>query len=63
MADDRTKKGPQDAQRVNVNEDYELAYWTKRFGVSADELRAAVKSVGTSVSAIEAALKAASAKR
>lgn len=46
MADDKNNRGPQDAARVNVNEDYEVTYWTKKFGVSADKLREAVKAVG-----------------
>ena len=46
MADDLTKRGKQDALRINVNEDHELRYWTKALGVSEDELRAAVKAVG-----------------
>lgn len=55
--DDKTKRGPQDASRVNVNEDYELQYWSERFGVSRDELRKAVAEVGPSVKSIEALLK------
>jgi uncharacterized protein DUF3606 len=55
--DDKNKKGPQDAARVNVNEDYELRYWTERFNISADKLRAAVAQVGPSVAAIEEFLK------
>lgn len=46
MADDKTKRGPADATRVNVNEDYELHYWSHKFGVTADKLRDAVKKVG-----------------
>ena len=57
MSDDKTKRGPQDASRINVHEDYELAYWTKKFGVTADELRAAVQSAGTSAKDVEAQLK------
>lgn len=52
MTDDKTKKRPQDSSRVNVNEDYELDYWTKKFGVSAEELKAAVKAVGVSAPAV-----------
>lgn len=51
--DDKNKRGPQDASRVNVNEDYELQYWTERFNVSREELREAVKEAGPSVSALE----------
>lgn len=57
MADDKDKRGPQDASRVNVNEEYEVAYWSKRFGVSADQLRAAVDKAGTSAKAVEEQLK------
>ena len=46
MPDDKTKRGPADAQRVNVNEKWEVEYWTKKFGVSEDELKAAVKKAG-----------------
>ncbi|RYD56421.1 MAG: DUF3606 domain-containing protein [Sphingobacteriales bacterium] len=53
MADDKSKRGPQDSTRVNVNEDYELRYWTMRFNVSADRLKEAVKEVGPSVRAID----------
>jgi hypothetical protein len=52
MSDDTSKRGPQDRSRVNVNESWELSYWTKEFKVSADELRAAVKEVGPSVEAV-----------
>ena len=57
MSDDKTRKGPQDRSRVNVNEDYELRYWTGRFGVSEQELRDAVQHAGTSVAAVERQLK------
>ncbi len=28
MADDKTKRGPADRSRINVNEEYEVRYWT-----------------------------------
>ncbi len=52
MADDKTKTGAADRTRINVNEDYELHYWAKALGVSADELRAAVKAVGPTAAAV-----------
>lgn len=52
MTDDKTKTGAADRNRINVNEDYELQYWTQALGVSADELRAAVKAVGPSAAAV-----------
>jgi hypothetical protein len=36
MADDKTKTRPQDAQRVNVHERYEVRYWTKKFGCTEE---------------------------
>ena len=48
MSDNLNNRGPQDASKVNVGEEWEVAYWTKKFGVSAEELKQAVKQVGTS---------------
>jgi hypothetical protein len=47
MADDKTRAGGQDRTRINVHEDYELRDWSKRYGVTPDELKAAVQAVGT----------------
>ena len=58
MADDLTNRGPRDRNRVDVNEDWELRYWTKKFGCTGTELRDAVKSVGTTMAdKVEAYLK------
>ncbi len=46
MADDRTKAGKQDRDRINVHERHELEYWSGKFGVTPDQLRAAVDKVG-----------------
>ena len=59
MSDDTSKKGMQDRARINTSEDYELRYWSEKFGVSRDQLKAAVNKVGNSVSAVEKELKAA----
>ncbi len=32
MADDLSKRGPQDATRINVNEAHEVRYWTQTGG-------------------------------
>ena len=52
MADDRTNAGTQDRARIAMGEDYEVAYWTKKFGVSREVLTDAVASVGTSAQAV-----------
>lgn len=55
--DDKTKTGPQDAQRINVHEDYELRDWASRFGVTKEQLKAAVAKVGPMADAVERELK------
>jgi len=57
MSDDKTKKGQRDRDRINLNERYELDYWRKKFGVSEEELRAAVERVGSSANAVEQELR------
>ncbi|MFL4512112.1 DUF3606 domain-containing protein [Stenotrophomonas maltophilia] len=52
MSDDKKNTGSPDRDRINVNEDYELQYWTKALGVSAEQLRAAVKAVGPTAAAV-----------
>ncbi len=49
MTDDLSKRRPQDASRINVNEKWELQYWCKELRVTADELKQAVKKVGVMV--------------
>lgn len=46
MADDLSKRGPADALRVNVNESWEVKYWTAHFKCTEAELRSAVRAVG-----------------
>jgi hypothetical protein len=57
VADDLSKRGPQDRSRVNVNEPWELSYWTKTFGVSAERLRQAVARVGVMRDDVERELR------
>jgi hypothetical protein len=57
MSDDKTNRGPADAKRINVDEDYEVAYWTKTLGVSAEQLREAVKRAGVMVDDVRAELR------
>jgi predicted DNA-binding protein YlxM (UPF0122 family) len=56
MADDKTKTGKPDRDRINVDEDYELSEWAKKFGVTPERLRQAVKTSGPMVKDIEALL-------
>lgn len=53
MPDDKTKRRPQDASKINIHEPYEVNYWTDKFGVTEAALVAAVKSVGVSAAAVQ----------
>jgi len=53
MSDDKTKRSPQDSARISLTEDYEVRYWTEKFGISRDKLQAVVDKVGNSVAAVE----------
>jgi hypothetical protein len=53
MSDDPKQKGGRDRSRINTSEDYEARYWSKKFGVSAEELKAAVKKVGNPAEAVQ----------
>lgn len=57
MADDKTDRGPQDRSRINLSEDYEVRYWTGKFGVSKSQLEEAVKAVGPSAKGVEEELR------
>jgi hypothetical protein len=46
MADNKTKVGKPDRDRINMNEDYELRDWSQKFGVTPERLKAAVAKVG-----------------
>jgi len=52
MADDRNDRGTRDRQRVNMSEDYEVAHWTQKGGVSREELAGAVRQVGQMSAAV-----------
>lgn len=57
MADDLNTRGGRDRERINVNQDYELRDWSKKFGVSPEELKKAVADVGTEADKVEARLR------
>jgi len=52
MPDDRTKKGAQDRDRINMGEDYEVRYWTQKWGVTKERLQQAIDKVGASIKAV-----------
>lgn len=52
MSDDKSQTGSPDRDRINLEEDYEVQYWTDALGVTADELRNAVAAVGSTATAV-----------
>jgi hypothetical protein len=57
MSDDKTLRTPADAQRVNVGEDDEVRYWTDKWNVTPQQLRAAVDKVGVMADDVERELR------
>ena len=57
MTDDLTKKGSQDRSRINMNEAYEVKYWTRHLGVSREELQRAIDKVGNSAASVRKELE------
>ena len=45
MFDDKSKSVGE-RKRIKVHDDYEIRFWSKKFGVSPNELRRAVSKVG-----------------
>ena len=57
MSDNKKNTGKPDRDRVSLSEDYEVRDWSKRFNVSAEELKHAVRQVGNNAKDVEAFLK------
>ena len=55
--DNKAKTGKADDTRINVNESYELQYWSEKMNVSRERLKEAVAAVGPSVDAVKEYLK------
>lgn len=57
MPDDKTQAGGADRRRIALGEDYEVRGWARKFGVTPQELQAAVKAVGHDAGDVEAYLR------
>lgn len=56
MADDKTKMDQRDRSGVAGDEDYEVAYFSSRHGISQDEARALIKKHGNNREELEKAV-------
>ena len=50
-------RGPRDRTRVDVDQEWECAWWSKGWGVPVDEMREAISVVGPMVSDIDGYLR------
>ena len=57
MPDNLQNRGGRDRARIDVNQDYELRDWSKKFGVSPEQLKEAIQAVGDQAERVEEFLK------
>jgi hypothetical protein len=53
MADDKSQAGKQDRSRVSLTDDYEIEYLARKFGVTPERVREAVRKVGATRERVE----------
>jgi len=53
MADDLTKRRPQDSSKINIHEPWEVNWWCSELKCTKEQLVAAVKAVGVSANAVK----------
>jgi Protein of unknown function (DUF3606) len=57
MKKDGSQSGGQFLTDISVGQEYEVRYWTWKFGVTSEQLLEAVKCVGTNAGDVEKHLK------
>jgi hypothetical protein len=57
MPDNPNIRGDGDRQRINVDQEHEVRYWSQKLGVTPEELRTAVRDVGPMAAAVEQRLR------
>jgi hypothetical protein len=55
--EEHAAKGPHDLKEINPKMSSDIAYWSKEFGVTGDKLHEAMRSHGTHVDKLRAALR------
>lgn len=56
MPDDRNQRGPEDSGRININEDYEIRYWSAKWSVTIEELKTCIQRVGPMIKDVKKCL-------
>lgn len=57
MAHDLFSRGPPDGSRVDLSGNQGVQYWTHKFGVTEQKLRKLIATTGSSIKAVEKALR------
>ena len=52
-----TKKAAPDRSKISMQNDYEVKYWARHFGVTRKHLRRAIEKVGNSATSVRKELK------
>jgi hypothetical protein len=52
-----TKKAVPDRSKISMQNDYEVKYWARHFGVTQKHLRLAIEKVGNSAASVRKELK------
>ena len=52
MPNDLTTRGSADRNKIAMQKEHEVRYWTKHLGISREELQRAVDKVGNSAAAV-----------
>jgi hypothetical protein len=56
MTQEHSRRGAQDRSRIHLDEPHDVNYWTAKLGVTAEQLRAAVKAAGPNAADVRAHL-------
>jgi hypothetical protein len=46
---DNIKKGKQDDIKINIKQEHEVQYWSRKWGISALQLESAIKAAGSNI--------------
>jgi len=46
---DNIKKGKQDDIKINIKQDHEVQYWSRKWGISPLQLESAIKAAGSNI--------------
>ena len=57
MSDNTQRRGPEDPTKININQSWEIGYWSEQLRISESELRNAVRHAGPLIANVQRWLK------